>query len=244
MHRHAIAVHVAMLLGGVLACAPDAVLVEQGEPPPPPCKAVYSTIPQDECDLYLHDCEGSELCVAASTGSSFTTVCSPSFGGKGAGEPCDNSPECDTSLTCAFGFCSPVCCPSNNLPCGEGGYCIGKQMYDDYLVLRCRYGEPCKLFDPDPCTSPDDACRFIPNVGAAICMPPQREDQDGQPCDDFDDCGEAQMCHALFGSSGACRHNCQLDAPASTPPGLGGCPDEQQCIDLNLALEGVGVCVP
>jgi len=243
MGQHAAALG-PILLCGLLACAPDAVLVEQGDPLMPPCNAVYSTLPQAECDLYLQDCEGAELCVAANTGTDFTTVCSPSFGGKAAGEPCDNTTECDTSLSCLSGFCSPVCCPSNNLPCGKGGYCVGKQMYDDYLVLRCRYGEPCELFVAGSCASPDDACRFIPTVGAAICLSPHGTQPQGEPCDDFDDCGEGQMCHAIYGSSGACRYNCLLGAPEGTPPGLGGCPDGQPCADLGLGLDGVGVCTP
>ncbi len=228
----------------VVSCAPDAVLVEPPDPRPP-CEAEYSTVPKGECDLYQQDCEASDRCVVASDGEDFLTLCSPSFGGKGNGEPCSTQSECDTSLVCAFGACAPVCCPTSDIPCGPGGICAGQQDYGDYFVFRCVYGAPCDLFVPGVCSEPGEVCRFVVGSNVALCLPLSGAQQEGQGCDSANDCVETLMCWgAVATEPGVCRYNCLFDAPPTTPPGSGGCPPEQSCVLINAGIGAFGVCQP
>jgi hypothetical protein len=231
------------LLCGTVSCAPDAVLVEPPDPRPP-CEGTYSTVPKGECDVYLQDCEGSDLCVVASDGSDYLTLCSPSFGGKGIGEPCSIQTECDTSLLCSYGACAPVCCPTSHVPCGEGGLCASLQTYGDHQVYRCVYGEPCELFVPDACAELGEVCRILLGYDAALCLPASGLQEEGGSCDTTTDCTESLMCwKPVSNQPGTCRYNCLFDVPPATPPGSGGCPPGQNCAKVITGIENYGVCV-
>jgi len=210
------------------ACAGDAVLAPVGgggDGPRPPCESVYTDVPQGECDVYQQDCSPGQACTVIADGADYTTACSPLWGGKGPGEACSSAVECETSLYCVFGRCSPACCYAPNLPCAPDSYCMAWQDYGPYQLLRCGYLAPCELFSPGSCAGAEPAglCHLEAQFQVSLCMPPPSTgiNDEGDLCFGQNQCGEGQACWP--GSTPSrCRYNCLLGA--SSLPGEGGCP--------------------
>ena len=240
----------------VPACAPDAVLVSSGGGGDtggsggalPACELAYTNVPQGECDMHLQNCAAPDACTVVLDGADRTTTCTPTWGGKGPGEKCQLTSECETSLACLLERCSPACCSSTNNNCGPGGYCLVRQYFGPQFLQRCGYWDSCELFVADSCaqSDPPGICHVLPDYGVAACVPPSVNGvrPEGEICFADDECGPAQLCFPRKTTTARCRFNCYMDASGSGLPGEGGCPAGQACQQFDTGIDNLGVCMP
>ncbi len=218
-----------------------------------PGSSVYTDIPEGDCDLLQQNCPDGEVCEIRGWGSEVTSECRPPSGLKDMGADCDADSECADGMECVDCHCTPVCCPSNNEPCG-GGTCDMHVTIGDYFAMMCSFSVSCTLF-ADNCPPEDDChpegydCHIADGKkGITACDPPSGSQvEEGEPCDYRNDCGESQICYNLD----VCRYLCivEPDGDAGTlEPGEGGCLENQECAPLPPSsysgFPGIGACSP
>ena len=211
------------------------------------CPDEYTNIPPGECDLLQQDCDVGMTCRPVQTEVNvWSTRCVAGGGLKGPASHCTSNNECEAGLFCIgpqqpqdLRQCIPVCCESTDEPCGSGT-CNLNVSYDDQgtFVMMCSYSPECTLLTADACPTGGEC--HIQELGLAACVPPSAQQVDeGGPCMFVNDCKDMQFCSP----GDVCRYHC-FTAGSAQPPGLGGCPDGQQCDDADFGFPDIGLCQP
>ncbi|MEM1033589.1 MAG: hypothetical protein AAGN82_24855 [Myxococcota bacterium] len=198
------------------------------------CTDPQSTnLTQDECSLYdPSTCTGPAMaCVGQNDG---TTRCAFGAGVKEAQEPCESSNECKPGLLCVFNKCGPPCCRETNEPCGIGECLTQIDFGPSGFAHYCSYPDVCTPLGSDCDDNQICVVRFA--LGNAICVDPAANNPVGSSCNFANDCAENLNCDGSI-----CRYLCFTDGSTS-PPGQGGCPQGQTCVD-RAGVDGIGVCI-
>jgi hypothetical protein len=238
--------------GGNPSTAGSTVSTTTGGDPPLVCSGTYTNVPKGACDLLNQDCAPGQTCTPVKSAGVWTTKCNPASGLKGAGKPCQVQSECEEELFCIgsgeFGQCIPICCRTTGEPCG-GGACNLEVTFDgtvvpNIYVYMCTYAQQCTLLTENACPAGSECHIEDARQGLASCSPPSDQQVDeGGSCEYLNDCKDMQNCTNEGGMS-FCRYYCYKSAGGTGVPGLGGCPAGQECIDVDLGVDDVGVCQP
>lgn len=221
--------------------------------------------PGDECDMVKQDCtDKTQTCEYDAT--AMHNKCSARALGTGlAGDACTSSSGCDRGLFCYRGACSPACCPGDNSVCGTKGTCdlaITDTTGSATLYYVCDYAALCHAFEYD-CPS-GQVCLYKEAPDTYRCADPLKglATKPGGPCAAANDCGESQLCTAVYktGEDAAaapslCYLTCYLSTPTGFMPGTspggrfpanGTCTvsgtSYGTCTDVGLG-GGLGLCV-
>ncbi len=215
---------------------------------PPVCPSETHSV-LGECDLYLQDCPPDETCTIALDGQTNMLVaqCVLADGLKPLGESCTGNGQCQRGLQCVGDICTPVCCQDNDEPC-QGGSCNINVNDPDFgfLFYACSYAQSCTLLDPTSCPDGQD-CHFE-QAGFATCSNPSPDPkQDGEACEFRNDCPDSSIClNPTMPNSDTgkvCTFHCTPNSTAQ--PGLGGCPQGQQCkTNVDFGFPNIGYCAP
>lgn len=214
--------------------------------------ATVTNLPQTDCDLLQQDCPGNTTCAPVGDANMVTgTQCNVNGGLKKPGETCTQDTECEKGLLCLGspadpGFCSHVCCPMSNEPCGPGdcNLTVTFNQAGTQTAHFCTFDPACTLFVASSCAGNTD-CHPAKD-GLSTCTAPSGANVPNHgACMFTNDCGDMQACIALGSDPNAttCEYVCKL-GNTTDPPGLGGCPAPQAC-DIGLSgFEGmmIGVC--
>lgn len=179
------------------------------------------------------------------------TVCGVNAGLKTLGDTCTQDSECEKGSLClappgGTGFCTRVCCPATDEPCGFGECNIVVQ-FDDAATQTahmCSFDPACTLFTANACAG--NAECHPSHDGLSTCTDPSPSPSPLHgACMYTNDCGDMQVCIPIGSNPNAptCEYACKLGNTTSAP-GMGGCPAGQAC-DIGLTgFEGmmVGVC--
>ncbi len=208
------------------------------------CADDYTNI-TGPCDLLNQDCPPGQWCNVVPDIPSSTTQCVVGSGGaKGQGDSCDHTAQCQTGLTCEAGWCSPFCCPDNDLPCQDGICSIAINYDSGGYAFLCFYDSDC-LFQAK--CEPGFGCYVVDvDAGYAQCSPESGAGAgEGESCTYLNDCGDSQMCNTDAPDNGLCRDLCDVGSWQNLTPGLGGCAPGRSCNDLSWpGFPGVGMCLP
>jgi len=214
--------------------------------------ATVTNLPQTDCDMLQQDCPGNKTCTPTGTATMVTgTACNVNAGLKGLGETCTQDSECEKGALCLGsptdpGFCSRVCCPASNEPCGPGdcNLTVTFNMDGSQHAQFCTFAPACTLFDASSCAGNTD-CHPAKD-GLSTCSAPSGANVPVHgACSFINDCGDMQACIPIGNDPNmpTCEYVCKL-GDTTDAPGLGGCPQGQAC-DVGLAgFEGqmIGVC--
>jgi hypothetical protein len=208
------------------------------------CTGEYSTLPDGPCDLLEQGCPLGQSCEPKNSGGAYTPTCVDNPGLKGANKFCQSSNECQAGLFCVFNLCTPVCCPTTNEPCG-GGTCNVEFSGDTGnwapgFITLCSFLEKCQVLTADACPEGKDCHLQDFEQGLAVCVPPNGSFvPEGGACSYLNDCADMQLCY-----NNACRFNCYVSASGQGMPGLGGCPEGQDCVADEFGVDDIGICQP
>ena len=220
-----------------------------GDKPTIVCGKSYSNIKAGPCDLLQQGCPAGESCTPIAVGNGYSTKCTPADGLKGIKKSCAVDSECQAGLFCIFGFCTPVCCPDNNEPCGSGICDVSVlQANNSSFFMACSFLQQCTLLTKDACPKGSECHLQDTKTGLAACIPHSANtpvDEGGQ-CTYLNDCKDMQTCFASNQDpQGVCRWYCHLSEKNNSPPGLGGCPKGETCQAFpDFGVADLGVCLP
>jgi hypothetical protein len=206
----------------------------------------YSTVPKGSCDILQQDCPPGKTCAPVQVGADFQTACLGGTGLKTAGEVCYSDGECDATLFCIAGKCSPVCCRDNDEPC-NGGICNINVAFGTHNIYVCHFAAKCDLLTANACPPGLDCHIEDAKQGLATCGEPNGPTvPELTTCMFLNDCATMQQC---FVKDSLCHYYCN-PSDTSPPPGLGGCPVGEACQikyngkALDLGVAGIGLCFP
>jgi hypothetical protein len=212
------------------------------------CMAPYTDVIKDECDMLQQDCGPGLTCRPVETANGWRTKCRNGPGLKGPGKSCITDNECEAGLFCIGApnsWCAPICCPSNNEPCGNGAcnsnVTLVGMMSANAFVMMCSFSPQCELLTENACKVGEECHLSDASQGLATCIPPSdAQVEEGGSCAFLNDCKNMQ--HCTDPPDRVCRYYCLLSPQGGEPLGLGGCPANQMCAPANLGVQGIGVC--
>jgi hypothetical protein len=209
------------------------------------CAVAYTNVVKDECDLLQQDCAPGQTCRPINTAAGWRTKCRTDTGFKGPGKSCQLDQECEAGLGCIGapnGWCSHVCCPPTNEPCGAGSCNVEVELGGAFAMM-CSFAPQCELFEPDACANAEECHVSDVGQGLATCIAPSDQQvPEGETCKFLNDCADMQ--HCPLAPNNRCRYYCALEGWEGLTLEVGGCPAGQSCTAWPLGVAGVGLCQP
>ncbi len=197
------------------------------------CDGRPGTVPDGQCNAFLQDCGGQQVCVPLG-GLGGSTTCMNTFGSVAEGEMCSTKApgfdNCAAGLICVqlddTGHrCYPFCgCGPDYPTCADGTLC---SLGASGTWGAC--GPPCDPLVNDCAFNSvlgDLGCFPAPLSGGFVCTQAVASDvESGSPCDTHHDCGAGQACvpspsvATCNGMATCCVDLCDLADPAACGTG-------------------------